>query len=240
MKMLVLAGGFGTRLRSVIADVPKALAPIGEVPFLHLQIEHWIEQGLGSFVFLLHHQANLIITFLKNEQHGLLKHCDVQWLVEPKPLGTGGAVAYAVQQLHLFGGFLVANADTWLGAGVQEVRQAAGPAMAVVRVSDAGRYGRVQLGDQGNIIGFHEKINSTGAGWINAGLCHLDARLFQDWDQQPFSLEHVSLPPLAASGALNAVELNTDFIDIGIPVDYRKFCDWALNKGSSVKTVRVL
>ena len=63
-RMLVLAGGFGTRLQSVLANVPKALAPIGDTTFLHLQIEHWIAQGLRSFVFLLHHQAEQIITFL--------------------------------------------------------------------------------------------------------------------------------------------------------------------------------
>ena len=228
MKLLVLAGGFGTRLRSVVEDVPKALAPIGNVPFLHMQIEHWINQGLTSFVFLLHHQADLIINFLNDEQHGFLEHCEVRWLVEPAPLGTGGAVAYAVQQLRLSGSFLVTNADTWLGTGAQDVLQATAPAMAVVRVADAGRYGRVILDVHGNVTEFHEKSNSADAGWINAGLCLLDAQLFQDWNQQPFSLEQVCFPALAASGALKGVALNTDFIDIGIPADYRKFCDRAM------------
>ena len=57
MKMLVLAGGFGTRLQSVLADFPKALAPVGQAPFLRFQLEHWITQGLRSFVFLLHSQT---------------------------------------------------------------------------------------------------------------------------------------------------------------------------------------
>jgi len=230
MKMLVLAGGFGTRLRSAIANVPKALAPIGDVPFLHLQIEHWITQGLNSFAFLLHHQADQIIEFLKSEQHGLLRHCEVEWLLEPEPMGTGGAVAYAVQKLHLSGSFLVSNADTWLGAGVDKLRKAAAPAMAVVMVSDAGRYGRVQLDDQDNITAFQEKSISGGAGCINAGLCHLDARFFAGWNQEPFSLEQVSFPAMAASGVLKAIVLNTDFIDIGIPGDYQKFCIWSRNK----------
>lgn len=55
MKMIVLAGGFGTRLKTVVTEVPKALAPIGEVPFLHIQIEHWRNQAVKSFVFLLRH-----------------------------------------------------------------------------------------------------------------------------------------------------------------------------------------
>jgi D-glycero-D-manno-heptose 1,7-bisphosphate phosphatase len=62
---VVLAGGFGTRLKTVITDVPKALAPIGDIPFLLLQLEHWLAQGLREFTFLLHHQADQIIAFFK-------------------------------------------------------------------------------------------------------------------------------------------------------------------------------
>ncbi len=224
--MLVLAGGFGTRLQSVVAEVPKALAPVGAVPFLYLQIEHWIAQGLRSFVFLLHHQAELIFDFLKKEQTGLLKDCEVQWLVEPTPMGTGGAVAYAVEQLHIPGDFLVTNADTWLGTGVKDVFQVDAPAMAVVELSDSGRYGRVRLDDKNYVTAFHEKSSNKGAGWINAGLCHLNAELFTDWNHLPFSLEQVSFPALAARGDLRAIALNTDFIDIGIPDDYFRFCRW--------------
>ena len=232
MKMLVLAGGFGTRLQSAIPNVPKALAPIGDVPFLYLQIENWVVQGMKSFVFLLHHQADLIIAFLESERRGLLKDCEVQWVVEPTPMGTGGAVAYAVQQLHLSGGFLVTNADTWLGTGIDNVWQAVAPAIAVVKVSDAGRYGRVKLDEQGNVTAFREKSNSAGPGWINAGLCHFDAQFFQNWNREPFSLEQVSFPSLAAMGALKAVTLDADFIDIGIPADYQRFCDYVLHKNT--------
>jgi D-glycero-alpha-D-manno-heptose 1-phosphate guanylyltransferase len=225
MKLLVLAGGFGTRLQSVVSDVPKALAPVGSAPFLRLQLENWISQGLRSFVFLLHHQSELVIAFLKSEQSGLLKGCEVQWVVETKPMGTGGAVAHAVQQLQLSGSFLVTNADTWLGTGIAGVSSARAPAMAVVSVGDAGRYGRVQVDDQFNITVFHEKSKVGGVGLINAGLCHLDARFFQSWNHEPYSLEQVSFPAMAAEGLLKAVVLDADFIDIGIPEDYRKFCD---------------
>ena len=61
MRLLVLAGGFGTRLKTSIGDVPKALAPIGGIPFLQLQLEHWLSQGVQEFNFLLHHQADQII-----------------------------------------------------------------------------------------------------------------------------------------------------------------------------------
>ena len=226
MKLLVLAGGFGTRLQSVVSDVPKALAPVGNVSFLYLQLEHWIAQGVRSFVFLLHHQANLIIGFLKEEQIGLLKDCEIQWLVEPTPMDTGGAIAYAIEQLNFSGDFLVTNADTWLGTGIQELWQAGLPSMAVVKVEDAGRYGNVQFDDKNLITSFNEKSSMTRAGWINAGLCHLNAELFKEWNHEPFSLERISFTMLAAQGKLKAVPLNTNFIDIGVPEDYFRFCRW--------------
>jgi D-glycero-alpha-D-manno-heptose 1-phosphate guanylyltransferase len=226
MKMLVLAGGFGTRLQSVLAEVPKAMAPVGSVPFLSLQIQHWIDQGVHAFVFLLHHQANQIVSFLEAEKTGLLKNCEVQWLIESTPMDTGGAVAYAVKQLHLKGDFLVTNADTWIGAGVKEVAQIVAPSMAVLNLSDASRYGLVKFDDQFLVTQFTEKSEEKGPGWINAGLCHLHVDLFKNWYGKPFSLERVCLSELAGRGALKAVALQTDFIDIGIPSDYFRFCQW--------------
>jgi D-glycero-alpha-D-manno-heptose 1-phosphate guanylyltransferase len=224
--LLVLAGGFGTRLQTAVSEVPKALAPIANIPFLHYQIAHWLSQGLNSFLFLLHHQSHLIIEFLINQQNDLLKDCQVDWLVEAQPMGTGGAVAYAVEQLNLTDVFLLTNADTWLGNGIKQIFDAPSPAMAVVKVDDAGRYGCVELDDQNTVKAFHEKASNNAAGFINAGLCLFHPELFKDWDHKPFSLEHIFFPAWAKSGILKAVTLNTDFIDIGVPEDYFRFCRW--------------
>lgn len=226
MKLLVLAGGFGTRLSSVVTDVPKPLAPVCSRPFLYLQLQHWIDQGLMSFVFLLHHQAELIVDFLSDERDDLLRGCDVRWLIEPTPLGTGGAVAYAVEQLNIDGEFLVTNADTWLGSGVAELLTVGSPAIAVVKVEHAGRYGSVRLDSEMHVTDFVEKSSTSEPGWINAGLCRLNAKLFENWNHQPFSLEAQSFPAWAAAGSLRAVPLATDFIDIGIPDDYFRMCRW--------------
>jgi D-glycero-alpha-D-manno-heptose 1-phosphate guanylyltransferase len=228
MKLLVLAGGFGTRLLSVVSEVPKALAPVGDVPFLYLQIEHWKSQGINSFSFLLHHHADLIINFLQKEQQvGALIGCEVFWVIEPTPLETGGAVAYAVEKLGLTGNFLVTNADTWLGNSIADVMQTNAPTIAVVELPDATRYGHVKFDDQHRITAFQEKSNNKqGAGWINAGLCQLNAASFKDWDHLPFSLERVTFPEMVARRVLKAVPLQTEFIDIGVPDDYYRFCRW--------------
>ncbi|WP_162142353.1 sugar phosphate nucleotidyltransferase [Laribacter hongkongensis] len=237
MKLLVLAGGFGTRLQSMLPGIPKALAPVGEVPFLELQLENWVAQGVRSFVFLLHHQADQITGFLGTVKNGLLKDCEVMSLVEPAPMDTGGAVAYAVRELGLNGDFLVTNADTWLGSGIRELTASRAPAIAVIRLDDSSRYGQVQFDDSHRVAAFTEK-NAMGApGWINAGLCRLRAGIFDNWDGSKFSLERQTFPELVQRGELRAVAIEPDFIDIGIPEDYQRFCRWieAGRKGTLCK-----
>jgi D-glycero-alpha-D-manno-heptose 1-phosphate guanylyltransferase len=226
LKILILAGGFGTRLKSAVSNVPKAMAPIGGIPFLQLQIEHWRAQGLNDFSFLLHHQADQIIDFLQLMQEGPLMGCQVKWLTEPLPMDTGGAVAYAVKELCLNENFLVTNADTWLGGGVHDLVCAPFPAIAIVNRIDVSRYGLVHFDQSNKVTAFLEKNALITDGWINAGLCHLSSSQFKDWDGQPFSLERDFFPKLVKNQSLTVVPLNTDFIDIGIPGDYYKFCRW--------------
>jgi D-glycero-alpha-D-manno-heptose 1-phosphate guanylyltransferase len=226
VRLLVLSGGFGTRLKTTVADVPKALVPVGDVPFLQLQLEHWLAQGLFEFTFLLHHQADQIIAFLNSHQAGILKNCQIDWLIEPMPMDTGGAVAHAVRGMDLTGDFLIANADTWLGGGMQELIQATSPTIAVLQLADVSRYGQVLFDQDAHITSFSEKNSQSESGWINAGLCHLDAGLFKDWDGNPFSLERKLFVELVKNRSLRAIPLQTDFIDIGVPDDYHRFCRW--------------
>lgn len=226
MRLLVLAGGFGTRLKGSIADVPKALAPIGDVPFLQLQLENWLAQGLREFTFLLHHKADQIVAFLQVQQERLLKGSQVEWLIEPVPMNTGGAIAHAVKTLNHKEEFLLTNADTWLGSGGREMMQSVAPAMAVINQPNVSRYGQVHFDRAQRVTAFAEKDGQCAAGWINAGLCHLNVELFENWDGQPFSLERDLFPTLVRKCLLTAVPLQADFIDIGVPADYRRFCRW--------------
>lgn len=226
MRMLVLAGGFGTRLQSAVPNVPKALAPVGNIPFLQFQLEHWVYQGINSFVFLLHHESSQILNFLEGHVSGILRDCKFDCIIEAAPLGTGGAIANAVTQLQIQGDFLVTNADTWLGSGVAELVCTQAPALSVIRVDDAGRFGSVQFDQRHKVTAFFEKSVVTQAGWINAGMALLNAELFARWEQGVCSLESSFFPTWVNRGVLSAVPLQADFIDIGIPADYQRFCRW--------------
>lgn len=225
-RLFVLAGGFGTRLRSAVSDVPKPLAPVFGKPYLNYMIESWVQAGVTQFAFLLHHEADKIKNFLgEHQKNGYLNGCDVSVVTEPSPLGTGGSLAYAVQELGLDGSFLVSNADTWLGSGIWQLSAAEAPAIAIVHVENSQRYGGVWTKNN-KVVRFEEKQNAARAGWINAGLYHLHADLFKGWSGQPFSMERELLPRLVNAGQLNAVCVETDFVDIGIPDDYFRFCKW--------------
>ena len=226
MKVLVLAGGFGTRLKVAVPDLPKALAPVKDVTFLHLQLEQWVSQGLREFIFLLHSQAALIADFLRVVRPGFHKDCRFDWIIESAPLGTGGAIAHAVEELKLCDNFLVTNADTWLGAGALKLLRANSPSIAVVRVPDASRYGQVIIDNANVVTAFTQTNGGHSPNWINAGFYHLSPSLFHDWSGDPFSLERQLFTELVKNRRLTAVPLQTDFIDIGVPNDYHRFCRW--------------
>lgn len=225
--LLVLAGGFGTRLRAVVRDVPKPLAPVSGRPFLAHLIYNWKAQGIRNLYLLLHYEATQILTMMDAmTKCGEIDDMQVHTVIEDKPLGTGGAVANAIRKYGIEESFLVTNADTWISSGIRELANTSPCAIAVVKVPNAQRYGAVRF-SAGTILDFSEKGDSVGAGWVNAGLYHLMPSIFEQYNQDiGFSLERDLFPTLVAGGDLIAVPLDTDFIDIGIPEDYFRFQKW--------------
>lgn len=225
--LFVLAGGFGTRLRSVVSDVPKPLAPAGGKPFLVHLIRNWISQGIEEFIFLLHYEADQIISCLSSlNKQDAFKKVRFSFIKENVPLGTGGAILNAIQSFNLNDGFLVANADTWLGGGIKHLDSINTPALAAVKVKNNIRYGALEL-KENKVVAFKEKSDSFVSGYINSGLYHLLPRVFDEYEPGSyFSLEDDLFPQLAINEDLNVVKLQENFIDIGIPIDYKKFCKW--------------
>ena len=224
---LVLAGGFGTRLRSLISDVPKPLAPVAGQPFIVHLIDHWVAQGVNDFVFLLHYESGKIESMLdelayRDEFSGVT----FRVVVESTPLGTGGAILNAIDFLGITKGFLVANADTWLGWGVEKLTAMKLSAIAAVKISNRNRYGSLNFeGDK--VSAFQEKLDSVDQGYVNSGLYHLLPEVFHGFEVgSSFSLEREVFPGLVRNRKLDVVKLDESFIDIGIPEDYLRYCKW--------------
>lgn len=228
MKMLVLAGGFGTRLKKELNGKPKPLADINGTPFLQLQIDKWVQNGVTELIFLLYYESHQIISFL-SENKEKWKACSISWITEPKPMGTGGAICFAVQNLQLAGPFLVTNADTFLSGGFKEIWSTKSPSMLVKYSKDTERYGVISDDENGIVTTMREKPLHGSAGYINAGLYHFSAKLFQEWDGEAISLENSILNNFIENKMLKTCRVSVDFIDIGVPEDYKKFCDWHLD-----------
>ena len=104
--VIILAGGFGTRLSSVLNGLPKPMADINGTPFLELLIQNLIKNGYSNFILSLHYKADLIINYFKD------KNYNIMYMFESKPLGTGGAVSYIIDKFSLENFVYVVNGDS--------------------------------------------------------------------------------------------------------------------------------
>ncbi len=218
---IILAGGFGTRLREVVTDVPKPLAPVAGRPFLTWLLDRLAEQGMRRCILATGYMADVVEREIGPHWAGM----DIVHSVETSPLGTGGAIRQAANLLQ--GGCAhVLNGDTWLVYSTAALEQATLTAntaigLALAHVDDVGRYGAVET--RGGIVrGFREK-GGVGDGWINAGCYFLTAAALAALpDVHRFSFESEVLLPMAAAGKVAAWNDTRDFIDIGVPEDYQR------------------
>ncbi|HEY0198051.1 MAG TPA: nucleotidyltransferase family protein [Rhodanobacter sp.] len=216
---VILAGGFGTRLQSVVSDVPKPLAPIRGRPFVSWLLDAMADQGMRKVVLATGHLGDLIVAALGTQWRGMT----LAYSHEREPLGTGGAIAQAARQIQ-GDAFFVINGDTWLEldyrAFDKTMREVKAPlGMALASVADTSRYGAVNV-EQGFVESFVEKGRS-GSGYINAGVYRLERKLLPDFPSKPnFSFETEVLLPAASRKVLAAYTQTRDFLDIGVPDDY--------------------
>ena len=222
--LLILAGGFGTRLRSVLPHTPKPLAPIFDKTFLDYFLKNCVDQGASDITLLLHHKAELMKhAVAEMKKTDLFSNVKIKTITEDNPLGTGGSIKHALQKLKLNESFLVMNADTWIGTGLKEISKLKPNVVGAVYLQDVSRYGLLCI-DDGIVKSIDEKPSSIRSGWINAGIYHFEPHLFEQLKLPDiFSLEQIVLPYLVKTHKLSALRLATEFVDIGIPEDYAKF-----------------
>ncbi|HUC92005.1 MAG TPA: nucleotidyltransferase family protein [Paenibacillus sp.] len=229
MKAVILAGGFGTRLRSVVSDLPKPLAPVNGKYFLEYLLEQLKTNGIYEFIFCVHYMADKIMNHFGNgERFGVR----IDYSVETEPLGTGGAIGLCRQMISET--FCVLNADTYLDLDIQDClrrHQGSGAflTMAVAHMVDTGRYGQVQIQTDGRIGGFEEKgAPGSKSGYINAGFYIVEPRIFTYIPPiQNVSLEQDVFPAFFRwAEKINSYSNVEHFFDIGVPEDYYRFQRW--------------
>jgi D-glycero-alpha-D-manno-heptose 1-phosphate guanylyltransferase len=220
MEAIVLVGGLGTRLRGVVNDVPKPMAPVCGRPLLAFALDRLVDAGFGLAVLAAGYGHEAIRAHFGDEFHGLA----LTYSVEREPLGTGGAIRLALDQIRSPDVFVL-NGDTYLELdyrGMLEAHAQAGAqlSLAVCEVPDVARYGALKISD-GIVRGFREK-GETGPGWINGGTYVFGPELRDRLPSGAFSLEQELLVPQVESLQPLAFPTSGLFIDIGTPGDYLK------------------
>jgi len=220
---LLLVGGLGTRLKSVLPSTPKPLAPLGDMTFLHLPVLQLRSQGIRHIVMCSGHLADQIESEFKD---GKKWDVAIEHSKELVPLGTAGAVKFADRFLKQDSDFLVMNGDSFLQLDVQEfIRFHYGHgglvSMAVRKVPDAARFGTVLLNEKNQVVGFREKTGSHDSGIVNGGVYVFNGAVLKNIPEGPSSLETEIFPKLLSQGVF-ALEQHGMFIDIGTPEDYAR------------------
>jgi D-glycero-alpha-D-manno-heptose 1-phosphate guanylyltransferase len=258
MEVIVLAGGLGTRLRSVVHEIPKCMAPVNGRPFLAYLLDWLVGQSVDHVVFSVGYLKEQVIDYVEGRPWPF----SYDFAVEETPLGTGGGIRLALSQCRENKVFVV-NGDTFYPVELASMPSAKAITLALKPMKNFDRYGSVVVSSgpaaEGNyfsqgfaknqfpstiamptrvdalqITAFHEK-QYCDEGLINGGVYLIDrSRLDLSSLPEKFSFEKDVLEPGAAIREVGACVSSAWFIDIGIPEDYER-AQWALPAWQAVR-----
>lgn len=223
MKVVILAGGEGTRLREIIKDIPKPMAPIANKPFLEYLILQAVKWHISDIVLSVGYKKEVIKTYFTAGDTWGVK---ILYSEEVEPLGTGGAIREAAKLID-DEDFIVMNGDSFLVIDFNQLitfhksRQSM-TTMGLMYVDSTNRYGRVEINDKNEVIRFTEKAVCSN-GLINGGVYIFNRKIIDRIPDGKVSLESEVLPKLINQG-LYGLETKGFFIDIGVPKDYLDLC----------------
>ncbi|EAJ5678739.1 D-glycero-D-manno-heptose 1-phosphate guanosyltransferase [Campylobacter lari] len=217
MQAIVLAGGLGTRLKSVVQDLPKPMAPINGKPFLAFVLEYLKKQGITEVILSVSYKYELIQECFKDEFDGM----KIRYNIEKELLGTGGAIKDALKFIQ--NQAYVLNGDTIFDIDLKKlVLNDSKICIALKQMQNFDRYGTVNVDDQGIVISFEEKVFKK-QGLINGGIYLLKKDIFDEFDlEKKFSFEEF-LQKKYKTLKIQTQIFDDYFIDIGIPEDYYSF-----------------
>ena len=220
---IILAGGLGTRLRSVIEALPKPMAPIGDQPFLAYLLHYLADQGLERIILSVGYQHEAILNHFGTEYMEM----ELVYAIEEEPLGTGGGIHLAMQKVRGEQAAML-NGDTFFKVDLHELeafhaQKQAGISIALRRLRKFDRYGTVEIMGDGLVTNFREKAYRE-QGLINGGVYVISKDFWDNLDilGPKFSFEKDVLEKYLSQGKIYGEEFSDYFIDIGIPEDYEK------------------
>ncbi|MEF3228305.1 UNVERIFIED_CONTAM: nucleotidyltransferase family protein [Campylobacter jejuni] len=217
MQAIILCGGLGTRLKSVIKNIPKPMAPINDKPFLEFIFEYLKKQGIKEVILAVSYKYEVMQEYFKDEFLSI----KIKYSIEKEPLGTGGAIKEALKFIK--NEAYVLNGDTFFDIDLTKLKLNGNRiCLALKQMNDFDRYGTVNVNEQGFVISFEEKIFKN-QGLINGGIYLLTKDIFNKFDlEKKFSFEEFLQENYEKLKA--KVHIFDDyFIDIGVPEDYYNF-----------------
>lgn len=218
MEAIILAGGKGTRLRSVISELPKPMAPINDRPFLEYVIDSLERGGVDRIVLSVGYRHESIVDHFRAEYRGVR----LDYSIEDEPLGTGGAIKAALARCNDEYVFVL-NGDTFFDVDYRKMfdrtlESTPDLMIAVKELENFDRYGRLEIVN-GRVERMREK-EFCAKGFINGGVYCLKRDLLDGVGSEKFSFERDFLERF--DGKILAFESLGYFIDIGIPSDYER------------------
>jgi len=219
---IILAGGNGTRLQTLVSDRQKVVAQINGKPFLNILLAQIERFGIKKAVICTGYMSETVDAVVKKYDGPISVVCSL----EEVPLGTGGAIKNALTLVET-DYFMLMNGDSFLDLDGKEFLQNISDAkavMALAKVDDVSRYGAVVLAKDKKISSFSEKGENSGEGLINAGISLINKALFKKYcpDKLNFSIETEVFPSLVEANELLGFTQCGTFIDIGVPEAYHK------------------
>ena len=221
---IVLAGGLGTRLQSVVSKVPKPMAPLGGKPFLDLILRYWIKQGINKFIISVGYKFESIINYFGDN----FEDATIEYVIEEKPLGTGGGILKVLNEVEIKDKFLIINGDTFFAVNLGELESFHNKnnskwTLSLFKSSDNERYMQFKLSSGFEII---DIIRGAGSKhfYSNGGIYLVDNKetiINNAPNSKEFSLETDIISKVVGQNIMHGFYVNETFIDIGVPEDYK-------------------
>lgn len=221
---IILAGGFGTRLQSVVNDLPKPMAPINGEPFLNYQLNYLKHYGIKNVILSVGYLAEKIKAYYGYNFNGL----EIDYVVEENPMGTGGGIRLALEKCTESLSFVL-NGDSFFDVDLikfydRHIQNRSQISLALRKVNNSSRYGTIEKTKENIISSFKEKSGIDHEGIINGGVYLLDKNLYLQKTPSAtnFSIEKDFFEKQLSNSLISGFEFEGYFIDIGIPEDYLK------------------